>query len=110
MLALYGYEVPVSGVFDARTEAVVRAFQRHFRPARVDGVADASTITTLRDLLRGFLGAPVTHFTWEVTVTPKTRAGDLLDSHLEKNGRLPRYNESDVLKTRQWQPSSKDLR
>ena len=51
MLALYGYEVPVSGVFDARTEAVVRAFQRHFRPARVDGVADASTITTLRDLI-----------------------------------------------------------
>ena len=51
MLALYGYEVPVSGVFDARTEAVVRAFQRHVRPARVDGVADASTITTLRDLI-----------------------------------------------------------
>ncbi|MGV7032376.1 N-acetylmuramoyl-L-alanine amidase [Methylobacterium symbioticum] len=51
MLALYGYDVPVSGSFDARTEAVVRAFQRHFRPARVDGVADASTITTLRDLI-----------------------------------------------------------
>ena len=37
----------------------------------------------------------VTHFTWEVTVTPKTRAGDLLDSHLAKHGRLPRYNEAD---------------
>ena len=33
------------------TEAVVAAFQRHFRPERVDGVADASTITTLRDLI-----------------------------------------------------------
>ncbi|TGE00081.1 N-acetylmuramoyl-L-alanine amidase [Methylobacterium nonmethylotrophicum] len=51
LFALYGYDVPVSGTFDARTKAVVTAFQRHFRPARADGVADASTITTLRDLL-----------------------------------------------------------
>ena len=51
MFALYGYDLPVTGLFDARTHAVVTAFQRHFRPARVDGVADASTITTLRDLI-----------------------------------------------------------
>lgn len=51
MLAMVGYGVPDDGEFDAATEAVVTAFQRHFRPARVDGVADASTITTLRDLL-----------------------------------------------------------
>jgi N-acetylmuramoyl-L-alanine amidase len=51
MFALYGYDLPVSGVFDGRTHAVVTAFQRHFRQARVDGVADASTITTLRDLI-----------------------------------------------------------
>jgi N-acetylmuramoyl-L-alanine amidase len=30
---------------------VVAAFQRHFRPAQVDGVADASTLLTLRALL-----------------------------------------------------------
>jgi N-acetylmuramoyl-L-alanine amidase len=30
---------------------VVTAFQRHFRPARVDGVADHSTMTTLQALL-----------------------------------------------------------
>ncbi|MCJ2072247.1 N-acetylmuramoyl-L-alanine amidase [Methylobacterium sp. J-030] len=51
MFALYGYDLPVTGTFDARTQAVVTAFQRHFRQARVDGVADASTITTLRDLI-----------------------------------------------------------
>jgi N-acetylmuramoyl-L-alanine amidase len=51
MLAMYGYGIPLTGVFDATTEAVVAAFQRHFRPERVDGVADASTITTLRDLV-----------------------------------------------------------
>jgi N-acetylmuramoyl-L-alanine amidase len=51
MLARYGYAVPVTGEYDAATEAVVAAFQRHFRRARVDGIADASTLATLRDLL-----------------------------------------------------------
>jgi N-acetylmuramoyl-L-alanine amidase len=53
MLAWYGYGVDVSGVFDENTEAVVKAFQRHFRPLRVDGVADVSTIETLYRLLQG---------------------------------------------------------
>ena len=51
MLAMYGYGLTITGVFDEDTEKVVAAFQRHFRPERVDGVADASTITTLRDLI-----------------------------------------------------------
>lgn len=51
MLALYGYGLEVDGIYSAETSAVVRAFQRHFRPARVDGVADASTIGTLHKLL-----------------------------------------------------------
>jgi len=63
---------------------------------------------TLRDLLRTFLGAGVTHFTWEVTVTPKTRAGDLLDAYLERHGRLPRHNEAAMLKSGEWARSSKD--
>ena len=50
-LADYGYGIEVLGVFDEKTEAVVRAFQRHFRPQKVDGVADLSTIATLRLLL-----------------------------------------------------------
>lgn len=51
MLALYGYGIAITGLFDEETESVVRAFQRHFRQERVDGVADASTVTTLRDLI-----------------------------------------------------------
>lgn len=51
MLTMYGYGLKITGVFDENTEKVVAAFQRHFRPERVDGVADASTITTLRDLI-----------------------------------------------------------
>jgi N-acetylmuramoyl-L-alanine amidase len=51
MLALYGYGVEITGSFDATTASVVAAFQRHFRPERVDGVADQSTIDTLHRLL-----------------------------------------------------------
>jgi N-acetylmuramoyl-L-alanine amidase len=53
MLALYGYAMAVTGVYDEATEQVVCAFQRHFRPARVDGIADASTIETLYRLNAG---------------------------------------------------------
>jgi N-acetylmuramoyl-L-alanine amidase len=48
----YGYGLGADSEFDVETEAVVRAFQRHFRPERVDGVADPSTIATL-DRLTG---------------------------------------------------------
>jgi N-acetylmuramoyl-L-alanine amidase len=51
LLALYGYGVDLTGVYDAQTQIVVAAFQRHFRPERVDGEADASTVATLRALL-----------------------------------------------------------
>lgn len=51
MLALYGYGIEISGVFDEETEIVVKAFQRHFRPQNVDGVADFSTIDTLYRLI-----------------------------------------------------------
>ncbi|MEQ8269031.1 MAG: N-acetylmuramoyl-L-alanine amidase [Parvibaculum sp.] len=51
MLADFGYGLEVLGRYDEATKAVVTAFQRHFRPERVDGVADLSTIATLRRLL-----------------------------------------------------------
>jgi N-acetylmuramoyl-L-alanine amidase len=57
MLALYGYDVPVSSEYCARTRGVVEAFQRHFRQERVDGIADASTIETLHRLLRALPAA-----------------------------------------------------
>ncbi|MBO6668819.1 N-acetylmuramoyl-L-alanine amidase [Parvibaculum sp.] len=51
MLADYGYGLEVLGRYDENTKAVVSAFQRHFRPRKVDGVADVSTVATLRRLL-----------------------------------------------------------
>jgi N-acetylmuramoyl-L-alanine amidase len=53
MLALYGYGVEISGVYDRQTRQAVAAFQRHFRPERVDGEADASTVATLKALIDG---------------------------------------------------------
>ena len=50
-LASYGYGVPTHGKYDGPTMEVVTAFQRHFRPERVDGVADHSTMSTLHALL-----------------------------------------------------------
>ncbi|HEY4985372.1 MAG TPA: N-acetylmuramoyl-L-alanine amidase [Bradyrhizobium sp.] len=50
-LARYGYGLSATGKYDGLTMEVVAAFQRHFRPARVDGIADRSTFTTLHSLL-----------------------------------------------------------
>lgn len=50
-LADYGYPAVETGVYDAATMEIVAAFQRHFRPARIDGRADASTRETLARLL-----------------------------------------------------------
>ncbi len=51
-LAAYGYGVAINGHYDEATRIVVRAFQRHFRPAKVDGVADVSTRESLARLIR----------------------------------------------------------
>ncbi|WP_011581353.1 MULTISPECIES: N-acetylmuramoyl-L-alanine amidase [Chelativorans] len=50
-LAEYGYGIEKTGVFDAETETVVAAFQRHFRPSAVNGIADSSTCSTLEKLI-----------------------------------------------------------
>jgi len=52
-LISYGYGLEVNGDFDALTCSVTCAFQRHFRPQLVDGIADISTCRTLQLLLDG---------------------------------------------------------
>ena len=42
---------PKETVLRSATKEVVIAFQRHFRPARVDGIVDYSTYETLKRLL-----------------------------------------------------------
>ena len=39
---------------------------------------------------RGIIQA--THFTWEITITPRSWAGELLRLHFNKYGELPLYN------------------
>ncbi|HEX3440789.1 MAG TPA: N-acetylmuramoyl-L-alanine amidase [Pseudolabrys sp.] len=51
MLRGYGYGIDDTGHYDEATRDVVTAFQRHFRQARVDGIADPSTLLTLRALV-----------------------------------------------------------
>jgi N-acetylmuramoyl-L-alanine amidase len=51
LLAQYGYGVSPSDYLDAIARDAVAAFQRHFRPQRVDGVVDVSTIATLKALI-----------------------------------------------------------
>ncbi len=51
-LTRLGYDLPPSGRFDAETATIVEAFQRHWRPERVDGVADGETRARLIALLR----------------------------------------------------------
>jgi N-acetylmuramoyl-L-alanine amidase len=58
-LASYGYGIEATGLVDAQTEFVVAAFQRHFRPARVDGAIDQSTITTLERLIEALPEGPL---------------------------------------------------
>ena len=47
-----GYDLPPTGTFDAATTTIVRAFQRHWRPGKLDGVADGEPRARLIALLR----------------------------------------------------------
>lgn len=51
LLRHYGYQIDVTGMLDAHTAFVLRAFQMHWRPQRVDSCLDRSTLETLRRLL-----------------------------------------------------------
>lgn len=56
-LARYGYGLEESSVYDDATRLIVQEFQRHFRPERIDGLADQSTRKTLQMLLDGLAGS-----------------------------------------------------
>ncbi|MEE2951723.1 MAG: N-acetylmuramoyl-L-alanine amidase [Pseudomonadota bacterium] len=58
LLAAYGYGIEAGGRFDEATRLATIAFQRHFRPERVDGVADVSTVETLHRLLSALPRSP----------------------------------------------------
>ena len=47
-----GYEVAPTGAADAALASVLRAFQRHWRPEAVTGIADRGTLGRLAALLR----------------------------------------------------------
>lgn len=51
-LAGVGYGIGVDGVFGPETQAVIEAFQRRYRPERIDGVADDLTRMRLHALTR----------------------------------------------------------
>lgn len=51
-LTRLGYDSPPSGTYDAATTAIVTAFQRHWRPRNIDGVADGETRARLTALLK----------------------------------------------------------
>ncbi len=47
-----GYALQPGGTYDEETAATVKAFQRHWRQSRVDGVADGETRATLMGVLQ----------------------------------------------------------
>jgi N-acetylmuramoyl-L-alanine amidase len=51
-LTRLGYDSAPSGHYDEHTQTIVTAFQRHWRPERVDGIADGETRARLVRLLR----------------------------------------------------------
>jgi len=59
LFARYGYGVGPAGAFDHDLAFVVRAFQLHFRPARVDSRLDRSTLATLERLVQSLPPPPV---------------------------------------------------
>jgi N-acetylmuramoyl-L-alanine amidase len=56
-LTCLGYEIDVTGRFDTATRVVLSAFQRHWRPERVDGRADSSTRQALAGVLAHACGS-----------------------------------------------------
>jgi len=50
LLKAHGYGIDVTGKHDEWSQTVIRAFQMHFRPECLDGVADTETVALLHAL------------------------------------------------------------
>jgi N-acetylmuramoyl-L-alanine amidase len=59
MFSIYGYDVAMTGVYDDELRDVVHAFQQHWRQQKTDGIADVSTIKTLRMLIDALPQSPL---------------------------------------------------
>jgi N-acetylmuramoyl-L-alanine amidase len=46
-LGLYGYSIETTGVLDVATVQIMVAFQRHYRPERIDGLLDGETMALI---------------------------------------------------------------
>ncbi|MEO0818038.1 MAG: N-acetylmuramoyl-L-alanine amidase [Pseudomonadota bacterium] len=57
MLLSIGYDLSVSASYDAQTEAVVRAFQRRWRPAQVTGQADLACLAAIASVRAHYCAA-----------------------------------------------------
>jgi N-acetyl-anhydromuramyl-L-alanine amidase AmpD len=55
LLLTYGYAVEPG---EGGLKLAVESFQRHFRPRKVDGIADAETVATLRALVKRYRTGP----------------------------------------------------
>lgn len=51
-LAAIGYGLELTGALDEQTQCVVRAFQRRFRPQRIDGALDLQTLSLIAEMER----------------------------------------------------------
>ena len=58
-LGAYGYALDATGVLDDATATVLTAFQRHFRPANIDGALDPETAGLVAAVLAAAEGAKI---------------------------------------------------
>lgn len=54
MLKKIGYEVLENGLFDKDFVIVLKAFQRHWRPSLIDGIADSETLSAIEAIFTKF--------------------------------------------------------
>jgi len=92
LFAIFGFGITITNLYGVKTEAIVRAFQRHFRPALVDGVADGSTIETLKALLAARSGAhtrsqPEVPIPDSTLALPEDEVAEILDQTQGQRGR-----------------------